>query len=152
MRDYEQECQRKAEFARILPPVVSTKLTTKKTFSFKYGKVEIRAKLPKGDWMFPRKTISAFIIQFLMTNRLRFRFVNDFSELLLEPVDNSYYGVTGYANGQIRVAFIRGNSQLDTRESTQIDGHRLSGGVVIVSGEAQRDTWLKVLSRSENPL
>lgn len=49
-----QACVRRAELFRILPPIVSSRLQTKSTFSFKYGKVEIRAKLPKGDWIFPR--------------------------------------------------------------------------------------------------
>lgn len=51
--DPKQECERHAGLKRILPPVVSAKFRSKKTFNFKYGKVEIRAKLPKGDWIFP---------------------------------------------------------------------------------------------------
>lgn len=54
LSDPEQECERQAGFQRVLPPVVSAKLRTKKSFSFKYGRIEIRAKLPKGDWIFPR--------------------------------------------------------------------------------------------------
>lgn len=50
-----QECQRHAGLKRILPPLVTTKIRSKKSFSFKFGRVEIRAKLPKGDWLFPRK-------------------------------------------------------------------------------------------------
>lgn len=61
LQDYNQECRRKAEFARILPPIVSAKLTTRKSFSFKYGKVEIRAKLPKGNWLYPRKLFEKFL-------------------------------------------------------------------------------------------
>lgn len=53
--DTEAECKRTAQHFTILPPVVSCKIKTKQTFTFKYGRVEIRAKLPKGDWMFPRK-------------------------------------------------------------------------------------------------
>lgn len=37
----------------ILPPVLSSRITSKGKFSFKYGKVEIKAKLPKGDWLYP---------------------------------------------------------------------------------------------------
>eukprot|EP00164_Ancoracysta_twista_P006269 GFYU01008709.1.p1 GENE.GFYU01008709.1~~GFYU01008709.1.p1 ORF type:complete len:388 (-),score=122.60 GFYU01008709.1:71-1234(-) len=37
----------------ILPPVQSARLRTAESFNFKYGKVEIRAKLPKGDWLWP---------------------------------------------------------------------------------------------------
>lgn len=62
----------------------------------------------------------------------------------MEPVDNSYYGITGFANGQMRVAFIRSNAMLDTKGSIQIDGHRLSGGVILASGEGLRENWLKV--------
>ena len=33
-------------------PIASARLRTAETFSFKYGRVEIKAKLPKGDWYF----------------------------------------------------------------------------------------------------
>nr|UFP78247.1 beta-1,3-glucan recognition protein [Melanotus cribricollis] len=35
----------------LLPPVKSARITSQS--SFKYGKIEIRAKLPQGDWIFP---------------------------------------------------------------------------------------------------
>lgn len=56
------ECYRKAQRNVLLPPVVSAKLSTKNLFSFKYGKIEIRAKFPSGDWILPRKY---YIIAFL---------------------------------------------------------------------------------------
>lgn len=37
----------------ILPPVHTAAITTKKAILFKYGKIEIRAKFPVGDWLFP---------------------------------------------------------------------------------------------------
>lgn len=37
----------------ILPPIRSGRVYTSESFSFKYGKVEVRAKLPKGDWLWP---------------------------------------------------------------------------------------------------
>ncbi|KLO06572.1 concanavalin A-like lectin/glucanase [Schizopora paradoxa] len=37
----------------VIPPVQSARLTTQKSFSIAYGKVEVRAKLPKGDWLWP---------------------------------------------------------------------------------------------------
>lgn len=49
------ECIRKTHSFSILPPIVSAKISTKNKFSFMYGKIEIRAKFPKGDWIFPRK-------------------------------------------------------------------------------------------------
>ena len=36
-----------------LPPVRSARLSTKGKKSIKYGKVEIVAKMPKGDWLWP---------------------------------------------------------------------------------------------------
>ncbi|GAO46745.1 hypothetical protein G7K_0967-t1 [Saitoella complicata NRRL Y-17804] len=38
----------------ILNPVRSAFLTTKNTHSIRYGRVEIRAKMPVGDWIWPR--------------------------------------------------------------------------------------------------
>ncbi|GAC96000.1 glycoside hydrolase [Pseudozyma hubeiensis SY62] len=37
----------------ILPPVQSARLTTRGTRSIKFGRVEVRAKLSKGDWTWP---------------------------------------------------------------------------------------------------
>ena len=37
----------------ILNPIQSAKPTTQESFSFKYGRVEVRAKLPEGDWLWP---------------------------------------------------------------------------------------------------
>lgn len=48
-------CKMKPDAGYILPPVTSSRLTTKQKFSFKYGRVEIKAKLPKGDWLYPGK-------------------------------------------------------------------------------------------------
>jgi len=43
----------KGNYPCINYPVVSARLRTKGSFSFLYGKVEVRAKLPGGDWTFP---------------------------------------------------------------------------------------------------
>ncbi|TDZ99704.1 Beta-1,3-glucan-binding protein [Colletotrichum sidae] len=37
----------------IVPPVKSARLNTKKGATIKYGRVEVVAKLPKGDWLWP---------------------------------------------------------------------------------------------------
>jgi beta-glucanase (GH16 family) len=37
----------------VLNPIQSARVRTARSFSFKYGKVEVRAKLPKGDWIWP---------------------------------------------------------------------------------------------------
>mmetsp|Transcript_24109 Transcript_24109/g.33807 ORF Transcript_24109/g.33807 Transcript_24109/m.33807 type:complete len:359 (+) Transcript_24109:136-1212(+) len=37
----------------ILNPIQSSSIRTSETFSFKYGRMEVRAKLPRGDWIWP---------------------------------------------------------------------------------------------------
>jgi hypothetical protein len=37
----------------VINPVMSARLTTKKSHSIRFGRVEIRAKLPRGDWLWP---------------------------------------------------------------------------------------------------
>jgi len=39
--------------ATIVPPVTSGRIHTRKGASIKYGRVEVTAKLPKGDWLWP---------------------------------------------------------------------------------------------------
>ncbi|XP_055607290.1 beta-1,3-glucan-binding protein-like [Uranotaenia lowii] len=46
-------CVRTGTPESILNPVKSARIRTANSFSFKYGKLEIRAKLPSGDWMWP---------------------------------------------------------------------------------------------------
>lgn len=50
---FTEECHRKAMSFSILPPVESARINTKESFTFKYGRVDIRAKLPLGDWLYP---------------------------------------------------------------------------------------------------
>ena len=40
----------------IVNPIQSARLTTKKSFSFTYGTIEVRAKMPRGDWIWPGKS------------------------------------------------------------------------------------------------
>ncbi|KAK9477003.1 concanavalin A-like lectin/glucanase domain-containing protein [Lipomyces japonicus] len=66
----------------MIPPIQSARLTTINTASITYGKVEVRAKLPKGDWLWPA--------------------------IWMMPVD-SVYGAWP-ASGEIDIAESRGNS------------------------------------------
>ncbi|XP_026494141.2 beta-1,3-glucan-binding protein-like [Vanessa tameamea] len=77
-----KECSQTASGAQILPPVITGKINTRNHFNFKFGKIEIRAKLPAGSWLIP--------------------------ELNLEPRDN-VYGNQRYESGLIRVAYAKGN-------------------------------------------
>ncbi|XP_037916848.1 beta-1,3-glucan-binding protein-like [Hermetia illucens] len=46
-------CERTGTPTNIINPIRSARLRTLKSFSFKYGSVEVRAKLPAGDWLWP---------------------------------------------------------------------------------------------------
>ena len=38
---------------KVINPVQSARLSTRRSASIRYGKVEVRAKVPRGDWMWP---------------------------------------------------------------------------------------------------
>lgn len=114
--DKSLECRKKAQFFQILPPVVSARINTKHFFSFRYGKVEVRAKLPKGDWLFPL--------------------------ILLEPLEN-YYGIRDYMSGQIRIAFNLGNEILQDANYTDISNKFLYTGVVMTNQDKYRNNFLR---------
>ncbi|CAD7089074.1 unnamed protein product [Hermetia illucens] len=46
-------CERTGTPRKIINPIRSARLRTLKSFSFKYGRVEVKAKLPAGDWLWP---------------------------------------------------------------------------------------------------
>ena len=48
-------CDKTAGDGFILNPIISSRLRTLHTFSFLYGRVEARAKIPSGDWIWPGK-------------------------------------------------------------------------------------------------
>ncbi|XP_030570664.1 gram-negative bacteria-binding protein 2 [Drosophila novamexicana] len=99
----ELECSiAKGSFYKIKPPVYSAQLHTRQSFSFKYGKIVVRAKLPKGDWLFPY--------------------------VMLQPV--STHAETHYAN-QLRIAYARGNAHLRSTKQEDISGNRLYGGMIV---------------------
>lgn len=65
-----------------------------------YGKIEVRAKLPKGDWIYPVIT--------------------------LEPLDNDQNSPEN--NQQLKVVESSGNTQLQSSGGTDISGHVICGG------------------------
>nr|AGA16572.1 Gram negative bacteria-binding protein 2 [Coptotermes formosanus] len=46
-------CERTGSPTNLLNPITSARIRTVESFSFTYGKVEVRAKLPAGDWIWP---------------------------------------------------------------------------------------------------
>lgn len=61
-----------------IPPVQSAFISTNGTFSLKYGRIQARAKIPRGDWLWPR--------------------------IWMLPVNNTYGG--GFASGEIDVCVL----------------------------------------------
>jgi hypothetical protein len=46
-------CERAGAGGNIVNPTMSARLRTVNSFSFRYGRVDVRAKLPAGDWLWP---------------------------------------------------------------------------------------------------
>ena len=47
-------CERSAAGSgNVINPIRTARLRTINSFSFQYGRVEVKAKLPKGDWLWP---------------------------------------------------------------------------------------------------
>lgn len=47
----------------IISPIVSARINTRLAFAFRYGHMEVRAKLPAGDWIWPGIClISSFVL------------------------------------------------------------------------------------------
>ncbi|KIP01697.1 glycoside hydrolase family 16 protein [Phlebiopsis gigantea 11061_1 CR5-6] len=66
----------------VIPPVMSARITTKNSHSIQYGKIEIVARVPEGDWLWPA--------------------------LWMLPVDDAYGAWP--ASGEIDIMESRGNS------------------------------------------
>ncbi|KAL1123445.1 hypothetical protein AAG570_002525, partial [Ranatra chinensis] len=100
------ECFRQAVYYFILPPIESSRIHTKNTFSFRYGKVQITAKMPLGDWIVP--------------------------ELWLLPKSDSYGSY--YSSGKIRLAMARGNEDLKLGKD-DLGNSELECGVLMGVGD-----------------
>ncbi|KAL7047360.1 hypothetical protein ACKWTF_002880 [Chironomus riparius] len=46
-------CERTGTAENIINPIRSTRIDTRQSFGFVYGELEIRAKMPAGDWLWP---------------------------------------------------------------------------------------------------
>ncbi|RKO89995.1 concanavalin A-like lectin/glucanase domain-containing protein, partial [Blyttiomyces helicus] len=46
-------CERTSGNGQIINPIQSAQIRTVNSVNFKYGRVEVRAKLPQGDWIWP---------------------------------------------------------------------------------------------------
>lgn len=50
---YNNGCDRQGTVDSIINPIRSARVDSKNSFAFKYGHLEIRAKMPVGDWLWP---------------------------------------------------------------------------------------------------
>ena len=46
-------CFRVGTAANVLNPIMSARLRTVQNFDFRYGKIEVEAQMPVGDWLWP---------------------------------------------------------------------------------------------------
>lgn len=51
--DLDDGCRKKGNADQIIKPIKSARIRSVNSFSFKYGKMEIKAKMPVGDWLWP---------------------------------------------------------------------------------------------------
>ncbi|XP_054287414.1 beta-1,3-glucan-binding protein-like [Macrosteles quadrilineatus] len=101
--DNPELCSASAVSYLILPPVLSGRHSSEKSFSFRYGVVEVTAKLPQGDWVVP--------------------------ELWLLPKDRAYNWTDG-STAKIVMAMSRGNARLwDVTQGRDLGNRVLYAGV-----------------------
>nr|AGK40901.1 GRP5 [Nilaparvata lugens] len=112
------ECARFANSFNIIPPVRSAKISTQDSFSFRYGIVEIRAKLSSGDWLIP--------------------------QLLLDSTFEEYGSLL--QSGRVRIAKIHGNENLLTDDSIQdeIGVRRLFSDIIVRDRNSYKGNGVKL--------
>ncbi|OXA47082.1 beta-1,3-glucan-binding protein [Folsomia candida] len=91
-------CERSGAGGNIINPAMSARIRTVNSFSFKYGKVEVRAKIPAGDWLWPA--------------------------IWMLPRHNSYG--TWPASGEIDIMESRGNKRLFNLQGVNIGTEQIS--------------------------
>ncbi|KAM8708594.1 hypothetical protein ACLKA7_015547 [Drosophila subpalustris] len=101
---YEAECGGYRYYPNVaVPPVYTAKLHTKDLFSFKYGRVEIRARFPIGDWLFPY--------------------------LIIQPTSSN--SEDKWVN-HLRIAYARGNINLQDKNFAEFGGETVFGSAVVL--------------------
>ncbi|EDW31174.1 GL20727 [Drosophila persimilis] len=100
-----------------LPPMVTAQFSTRQSFSFKYGRVDVRAKMPRAEWLTP--------------------------QLWLQP-KNQEYG-DDYQSGQIRIAYTRpANGKIDLYTGALLNAEEPLRSAKVchkVGGNDSSDDW-----------
>jgi len=91
-------CYKKGSEEDIIHPVTSARVRTLKSFSFKYGRISARVKLPRGDWLWPA--------------------------IWLMPRDDAYGDWP--SSGEIDLLESRGNDNLSDRSGRQVGNKHVS--------------------------
>ncbi|XP_022117149.2 beta-1,3-glucan-binding protein [Pieris rapae] len=111
-------CERTGSPQNILNPIKSARLRTVDSFSFRYGRVEVRAKMPAGDWLWPA--------------------------IWMMPAFNSYG--TWPASGEIDIVESRGNRNMMSNGlhiGTQEAGSTLHYGPFPALNGWERANWIR---------
>lgn len=110
-----KSCKQSGHSVYILPPIISGRLNSKPSFIFTYGRIEIRAKLPRGDWIYPLITLESADKQ---------------------DSSKSYH--------EIIIAHSAGNPSLQTQDGQDLSGHVLRGGGFMITSSdhnKQHNLW-----------
>jgi len=91
-------CERTGSGTNLINPVMSARLRSVNSFAFKYGRIEVRAKMPTGDWLWPA--------------------------IWLLPQKNAYG--TWPASGEIDLLESRGNRQLFNPQGVNVGAEQIS--------------------------
>uniref|UniRef100_A0A1B6C2X4 GH16 domain-containing protein n=1 Tax=Clastoptera arizonana TaxID=38151 RepID=A0A1B6C2X4_9HEMI len=113
-----QHCERKAISYLIIPPVKSASVSTKNSLNFKYGIVNIRAKVPAGDWIVP--------------------------QFYLKPRYYSYGPL--YKSGIIRIGTVKGNQNLVCNNQSYGINY-VENGVLLGDGMSVKAKTMKTFSK-----
>lgn len=115
---YDQQCKMYKIAAIPLPALYSAFLSSK--FTFKYGRVNIRAQLPEGDYLFPCKYNVYFLSNFYTV------LIERITDLILQNLESE----SDYAS-HIRIAFSRGNTKLKVEKKHYKKKEVIYGGVYL---------------------
>ncbi|XP_034231448.1 beta-1,3-glucan-binding protein-like [Thrips palmi] len=110
----------------IVLPVQSARINTRGAFSFRYGRLEVRAKLPRGDWIWPA--------------------------IWLKPASNAYGAWP--ASGEMDLVESRGNANLKHVRTGETQGVQKVGATLHFGPNSSYNIWRlthweKILERGD---
>lgn len=58
------------QWDKIINPIRSSKVKTHESFRLKYGKIEVKAKTPRGEFLWPGMSMSTYDSTHLLINKI----------------------------------------------------------------------------------